>query len=180
MLLGGDEIGRTQGGNNNGYCQDNEISWMSWDVDERKQRLLEFTTRLIELRREHPVFRRSTFLAGVGEGTRLPDSWWFRPDGLKMTRKNWEQGGSPCIGVFLNGEELRDRTPQGEPIVDASFLILFNAHHERCEFVLPPRRFGRAWEVRLSTADPDGRPDRIAARDAVTVESRSLLLLQRV
>jgi glycogen operon protein len=180
MLLGGDEIGRTQGGNNNGYCQDNEISWMSWDVDERKQRLLEFTTRLIELRREHPVFRRSTFLAGVGEGTRLPDSWWFRPDGLKMTRKNWEQGGSPCIGVFLNGEELRDRTPHGEPIVDASFLILFNAHHEHCEFVLPPRRFGRSWEVRLSTADPDGQRDRIAARDAVTVGSRSLLLLQRV
>ena len=96
-----------------------------------------------------------------------------------MTRKNWEQAGSPCVGVFLNGEELRSVTAHGVPVVDASFLILFNAHHEPCEFTLPPRRFGRAWEVRLSTADPDAEPERILARDAVTVESRSLLLLQR-
>src|SRR5262245_58455372 len=171
MLLGGDEVDRTQNGNNNGYCQDNEISWMSWDLaDERKRRLLDFTKRLIALRREHPVFRRSTFLAGVGEGTKLPDSWWFRPDGLKMTRKNWEQGGSPCIAVFLTGNELRDRTFHGEPVVDASFLILFNAHHEPCGFTLPPRRFGRAWDVRLSTADPDAEPVRILARDSITVE----------
>jgi glycogen operon protein len=181
MLVAGDERGRTQGGNNNAYCQDNEISWVSWDdADERRQRLLEFTKRMIALRREHPVFRRSTFLAGVGDGTKLPDSWWFRPDGLKMTRKNWEQGGSPCVGVFLNGEELRTLTAHGEPVVDRSFLILFNAHHEPCEFTLPPRRFGRHWEVVLSTADPDAPPDRHDARTAVTVEARSLLLLRRV
>ena len=77
-----------------------------------------------------------------------------------MTRKNWEQGGPPRIGVFLNGEELRDRTQQGEPLIDASFLILFNAHHEPCEFVLPPSRFGRAWEVVLSTAEPEAEPAR--------------------
>jgi glycogen operon protein len=179
MLLAGDELGRSQGGNNNAYCQDNEISWVSWDLDERRQRLLEFTRRLIALRRDHPVFRRSTFLAGVGEGTKLPDAWWFRPDGLKMTRRNWEHGGPPSLGVFLNGEELRALTPQGEPVTDASYLILFNAHHEPCEFTLPPRRFGRHWEVALSTADPEAPADRHEARTVVPVESRSLLLLQR-
>jgi glycogen operon protein len=97
-----------------------------------------------------------------------------------MTRKNWEQGGSPCVGVFLNGEDLRTLTPHGDPVVDSSFLILFNAHHEACEFTLPPRRFGRLWEVRLSTAEPDAPADRREARTSVTVESRSLLLLQRV
>jgi isoamylase len=179
MLVAGDELGRTQGGNNNAYCQDNEISWVDWTGSEKQRRLLEFTRRVIELRRAHPVFRRSTFLAGVGEGTSLPDSWWFRPDGLKMTRKNWEQGGSPCVGVFLNGEDLRTLTLHGEPVVDSSFLILFNAHHEPCEFTLPPKRFGRYWEVALSTADPDAPAGRHDARTAVVVESRSLLLLQR-
>jgi glycogen operon protein len=97
-----------------------------------------------------------------------------------MTRKNWEQGGPPALGVFLNGEELRDLTPRGEPVVDESFLLLFNAHHEPIEFTLPPRRFGRHWQVVLSTFDPDAPADRHDARTAVTVESRSLLLLQRV
>jgi glycogen operon protein len=179
MLVAGDERGRTQGGNNNGYCQDNEISWIDWSLDGRREQLLDFTRRLIALRHEHPVFRRSSFLTGERERTPLPDSWWFRPDGLKMTRKNWELGGSPCVGVFLNGEDLRAVGAQGEPVVDDSFLILFNAHHEPCEFTLPPRRFGRYWEVRLSTDAPDAPPERHEARTSVTVQSRSLLLLQR-
>ena len=179
MLVAGDEAGRTQGGNNNAYCQDNEISWLDWRFDEGRTRLLEFAKRVIALRQEHPVFRRTRFLTGERERTALPDAYWFRPDGLKMTRKNWEQAATPCLGLFLNGEELRARTAHGEPLVDDSFLILFNAHHEPCEFTLPPKRFGRAWELKLSTADPDASPDRLEARAELTVESRSVVLLQR-
>ncbi len=179
MLTGGDELGRTQQGNNNAYCQDNELSWVDWELDEGKERLLEFTRRLIALRHDHPVFRRTTFLSGDGEGTKLPDSWWFRPDGRKMTRRNWEQPGPQHIGVFLNGGDLRTVTANGEPLTDVSFLILFNAHHEPTDFILPPRRFGRRWELRLSTADPDADPVTYEARDVVAVESRSLVVLQR-
>jgi glycogen operon protein len=180
MLLGGDELGRSQQGNNNAYCQDNELSWVGWELDERKERLLEFTKRLIAIRHEHPIFRRSTFLAGVpGEDSKLPDAWWFRTDGLKMTRRDWEQGGPPRLGVFLNGLGLRTVNEAGDPVIDFSFLILFNAHHEPSEFRLPPARFGRRWELRLSTADPDAGPQTYAAREVVWVESRSLLLLQR-
>ena len=179
MLLGGDELGRTQHGNNNAYCQDNELSWVDWEHDERQARLLEFTRRLIALRHEHPVFRRTTFLAGVAHASKLPDAWWFRTDGRKMTRRDWERGGPPRLGVFLNGEELRRVTAQGEPMGDVSFLILFNAHHEPTDFTLPPARFGRHWELTLSTADPDAGPRSFAFRDVVAVESRSLLVLQR-
>ena len=180
MLLGGDELGRTQHGNNNAYCQDNELSWVDWSHDERQARLLEFTRRLIALRHEHPVFRRNTFLAGVAHTSRLPDAWWFRTDGRKMTRRDWERGGPPQVGVFLNGEELRTVTAQGEPMGDVSFLILFNAHHEPADFTLPVARFGRRWELTLSTADPDAGPRAFAFRDVVAVESRSLLVLQRI
>ena len=96
-----------------------------------------------------------------------------------MTRKNWEQGGSPRVGVFLNGEDLRTLTPHGEPVVDASFLILFNAHHEPAEFRLPPARFGRRWELDALDRRPGRGPRSYAAREVVCVESRSLLLLQR-
>ena len=107
MLLGGDELARTQGGNNNGYCQDNEISWYDWELDERSERLLAFTKRLIDFRSRHPVFRRADFLRGeetLGSGS--PDVWWFRPDGRKMTQRNWQAGDTHTLGVFLNGAEI--------------------------------------------------------------------------
>jgi isoamylase len=112
------------------------------------------------------------------DDSKLPDAWWFRSDGLRMTRRDWEQG-APRLGVFLNGLGLRSVNDQGDPLIDFSFLILFNAHHEHTDFRLPPARFGRRWEIALSTADPDAEPQTFAAREAVRVECRSLLLLQR-
>ncbi|HEY7538003.1 MAG TPA: glycogen debranching protein GlgX [Gaiellaceae bacterium] len=179
MLLAGDERGRTQHGNNNAYCQDNELSWLDWALDERRERQLAFVRRLIALRHAHPVFRRSTFLAGDAGDSKLPDVWWFRPDGRRMTRRNWDDGEERRVGVFLNGAELVDRTPHGERVVDDSFLLLFNADHEPAEFVLPPRRFGLRWLLELSTAEPDAEQARFGFRDRITLESRSLVVLRR-
>jgi isoamylase len=179
MLLGGDEIARTQFGNNNAYCQDNEVSWVHWDLDERKERLLTFTKRLIALRHAHPVFRRQTFFAGETGASKLPDVWWFRTDGRKMTRRDWEGAAGLRLGVFLNGAELKERTQHGEPIHDDSFLLIFNANHEDAVFTLPPRRFGNRWRLELSTFDPDAAAELIHARAELTVPSRSALLLRR-
>ena len=177
MLLAGDERNRTQRGNNNAYCQDNELSWLDWGADERGERLLAFTRRLIGLRRRHPVFRRTSFLAGRGEG-RLPDVAWFRPDGRRMTRRDWAEG-PPQLAVFLNGAELGERDARGERVLDDSFLVLLNAHHERAEFLLPSRRFGLHWALELSTSDPEAPPARYHWRGAVALEPRSLVLLRR-
>ncbi len=179
MLLGGDELGRTQGGNNNAWCQDNEISWFDWDLDERRLRLAELTRRLIALRNEHPVFRRTRFLLGRSVNSALPDVWWFRPDGRRMTRRDWEHEDGHVLGVFLNGREIGERTPRGEPIEDDSFLLLLNAGGEPVTFRLPTARFGARWTLELSTADPEAGDESFPARAEVPVESRSLLLLRR-
>jgi len=182
MLLGGDEMGRTQGGNNNGWCQDNAISWYEWGLRPGQGDLHEFTRRLIALRRDHPVFRRGKFLAGrEQEGSGLPDVWWFRPDGRRMTQRDWEGHDARVLGVFLNGQEIADRTPRGEPIVDDCFLVLFNAHHEDVVFTMPARRFGRGWAHELCTFEPELAPGarRHAARAAVAVPARSVRLLRR-
>ncbi len=156
MLLGGDELSRTQRGNNNAYCQDNELSWFDWDVDERRQRLLDFTRRLVHFRRAHPAFRRPHFLTGrSSNGRGVPDSWWFRPDGRKLTRRDWADAELRTIGLFLNGEEIQAQTREGAPVTDESFVLLFNAHHDPVTFRLPPRRFGQRWQLELSTAEPD-------------------------
>jgi glycogen operon protein len=177
MVLAGDERYRTQHGNNNAYCQDNEISWLDWSSNECGQALVEFTRRLIRFRQEHPVFRRSNFFAGRGHGT-LPDVWWIRPDGRRMTRRDWDSA-PPQLAVFLNGAELGERDLQGDPVTDESFLILFNAHHERVEFQLPSRRFGLHWVLELSTFDPYATPARYHCRGTVLVEARALVVLRR-
>jgi isoamylase len=182
MLLGGDEIARTQRGNNNAYCQDNEISWFHWEPDEQRERLLEFTRRLIHFRSAHPVFRRTQFLTGESPlASGLPDSWWFRPDGRKMTRRDWANDGLRSIGLFLNGDEIPTRTRQGEDVSDESFLLLFNSHHEPVTFLLPPRRFGQRWKLELSTAEPEIEEGErnFTARAEVTVQGRSIVLLRR-
>src|SRR5207237_9614976 len=124
MLLGGDELGRTQHGNNNAWCQDNELSWFDWEHADGE--LLEFARRLIRLRRAHPVFRRTDFLAGQEMGSGLPDVWWFRPDGRKMTRRDWDDGDAHRLGVFLNGQEIPTRGAHREPIGGQSFVALLN------------------------------------------------------
>jgi glycogen operon protein len=182
MLLGGDEIDRTQGGNNNGWCQDNEISWFDWDLAPDGEAMLEFTQKLIALRRAHPVLHRRDFFTGKdAAGTGLPDAWWFRPDGLRMTGRNWNASGAHVVGLFLNGEGLTAPGPQGERIEDDSFLLLFNASPDDCEFTIPSRRFGDAWAFVLSTAEPDRPPggETIPWHGELTVTSRSLTLLRR-
>jgi glycogen operon protein len=174
MLLGGDEFGRTQGGNNNAWCQDNEISWFNWKQCD--QDLLAFSRQLIALRRAHPVFRRTKFFEGKGE--RLPDVWWMRPDGRRMTRRDWDNTESRAIGVFLNGEELKAETKDGERVRDESFLLLFNAHFEDITFRLPARRFGAHWEVVLTTGSFEG--ERLVPGADVRVETRSIAVLRRV
>jgi len=173
MLLGGDEWGRSQGGNNNAWCQDNEISWFDWTSVDHD--LLEFTRRLIRLRLDHPVFRRTRFFRG--SGTQLPDVWWMRTDGRRMTRRDWEDSGARAIGVFLNGDEIGALTQRAEEVRDDSFLVLFNAHYEDVAFRLPARRFGSRWAVELATGRCDG--DRLVPGTPVTVESRSLAVLRR-
>ena len=173
MLLGGDEIGRTQSGNNNAWCQDNRISWFDWESADED--LLTFTRRLIELRRTHPVFRRTKFFDGRGE--QLPDVWWMRPDGRRMTRRDWDNADSRAIGVFLNGDELQAETRSGEEVRDDSFLLLFNAYFDDVTFRLPARRLGLRWTLELKT----GRfyADRTTPGSEVVVEARSLVVLRR-
>jgi glycogen operon protein len=175
MLLAGDELGRTQGGNNNAWCQDNEVSWLDWEGADGE--LLEFARRVIALRREHPAFRRNAFLSGTAGESGLPDVWWFRTDGRRMTQRDWTTADTKTLGVFLNGREIRARTPHGEPIADDSFLLLFNAHSEPVGFTLPTRRFGAQWQVELATGDAPAGP--LAARAEVPVQEHALLLLRR-
>jgi glycogen operon protein len=183
MLLGGDEIGRTQGGNNNAWCQDSEISWFDWELDEEREDLLAFTRRLIALRQAHPAFHRTRFLSGEpDEDSGLPDVWWFRPDGRRMTTRDWNRPDAHVLGVFLNGDHLLERDPEGNQVWDDSFLLLFNAFHEDVEFKLPSQRFGKRWVVELTTADKEERmrgKEQVAG-GPVAVMSRSLLLLRRV
>jgi isoamylase len=181
MLLGGDELCRTQHGNNNAWCQDNEISWYEWDIGEEGQRLLAFTTRVIALRQDHPVFRRRHFLSGdASEESGLPDAWWFRTDGRRMTQRDWEHGDLHHVGLFLNGEEFPYLDARGERIEDDSFLLLFNAHHEDVEFKLPNARYGASWDLELSSAEPEAEPGAwdVPARGSVKVIARSVVVLK--
>ncbi len=134
---------------------------------------------MIRLRREHPVFRRSSFLTGSSPlGSGLPDVWWFRPDGRRMTQRDWQSAATRTLGVFLNGEEIRRRTDHGEPVVDDSFLLLFNSHYEPVVFTLPTRRFGARWAVELATGDAPEQS--VGARALVAVDAHSLTFLRRV
>jgi isoamylase len=177
MLLGGDEIGRTQRGNNNAYCQDNEISWFDWEhVDEE---LLEFTRRLIRLQAEHPVFRRRGWFKGRPlRGKGVSDIAWFRPDGDEMSEDDWQQPHAKAFAVFLNGDALREVDDDGTPIRDDSFLLLFNAHHEPLPFTMPPYKFGSRWKVRIDTAMSHESAG-VASGAALEVAGRSVVVLSR-
>ncbi len=179
MLLGGDEIGRTQQGNNNAYCQDNEISWYDWEsVDED---LLAFTRRLIRYRHDHPVFRRRGWFHGRPiHGGEVDDIAWFTLEGQRMEEEHWGEGFAKSLAVFLNGATIPNPNPRGEPVIDDVFLLLINAHHEPLEFTLPDAEWGEAWLTELDTARgflDDGVA--VAAGGAVTVEGRSLVVLRR-
>ncbi|MFL5251106.1 MAG: glycogen debranching protein GlgX [Myxococcales bacterium] len=170
MITGGDEIGRTQGGNNNGYCQDNEISWYDWkNVDEP---LLLFTRMLLDLRKKHRIFHRRRWFQGRPlHGSDVKDIAWFTPQGKEMTDEDWSVGYAKSLGVFLNGDAIATPDEAGERIVDESFYVVFNAHHEPMKFTLPEERFGKTWVEIIDTNDPPRRRDRRQPREAVQAGS---------
>jgi len=177
MLLGGDELGRTQLGSNNAYCQDNEISWFDWDSMDAS--LVNFTSRLIALRRDHPIFRRRRWFHGRAlHGKDVVDVAWLRPDGTEMEDSDWESGFAKSIAVYLNGDEIHSTDSLGGRIVDDSFLVVFNAHHDNVAFSLPPDRFGQAWVKVVDTADSLSEGDQFKAGDTFDVSGRSLALLR--
>jgi len=181
MLLGGDELGRTQQGNNNAYCQDSEISWFDWKLDRRRRDLLGFVRRLIRLRRDHPVFRRKQFFYGRRiRGSEVKDLSWLRPDGTEMAEESWQDPAARCIGLRLAGDAIEEVDRLGQPIADDTFLFLLNSHHEPVPFVLPAHRPGILWETVLDTRAPDGRRKRRPTRggDAYDLEGRSVALLR--
>jgi glycogen operon protein len=179
MLLAGDEIGRTQRGNNNAYCQDNELSWIDWaaaDLD-----LVYFTVSLLAFRRAHPVFRRRRWFEGRPlHGEDVRDIAWFTPAGVEMSEEDWKVGFAKSLIVYLNGQAIPSRGPRGEAIVDDTFLLCFNAHHETMQFRLPGEPFGRRWHRVIDTADPDLR-EPIGAVDhgeTLRIVDRSVVVLQ--
>ncbi|MGQ0844243.1 MAG: glycogen debranching protein GlgX [Sporichthyaceae bacterium] len=178
MLLHGDEMGRTQRGNNNGYCQDNEVSWIDWSAIDTD--LLAFTRQASELRADHPVLRRRRFFSGKGGNGGLPDIAWFTPAAAPMTDEDWATGYAKSVAVFLNGGAITEAGSQGEHIEDDSFYLIFNASHEPVDFALPEETFGSVWLAVLDTAVPDvgGRPV-ARAGEKLTMTGRSLLVLQR-
>jgi len=182
MLLAGDEMGRTQGGNNNAYCQDNETSWVDWTPDARRRSLLEFARQVIGLRRAHPVFRRRDFFSGRplhGNGSK--DILWLKPDGAEMTREEWERETARSLGVYLAGAGLIDVDRRGQPLRDDDFLVLLNASADEVVFRMPEEPTGEAWCALLDTAHDEGQPDpsRHAAGETVKLRGRSLMLLVR-
>jgi len=188
MISHGDELGRTQLGNNNGFCQDNEITWVHWD--EADADLIEFTQKVSALRAAHPVFRRRRFFNGLPVRRRgaegLPDISWFRPDGSEMSDEDWESGFGRSVAVYLNGLGIPGLDPRGQRITDDSFVLCFNAHDEPIDFTLPPEEFGQRWMPVVDTTDLDTtgleataeqrRP--VAAGATVRVGGRAMVVLQ--
>ena len=144
MILGGDEISRTQQGNNNAYCQDNELSWLSWDVSPEHAELLDFVKRVIQLRAAHPVFRRTKFFEGNPGDAGLPDVWWFRTDGRRMNRRDWDDNGQRCLGVFLNGDGLRTTDGGVSRSATTRSSCCSTPTTRPVTFTLPPRRSAAA------------------------------------
>jgi isoamylase len=182
MFVAGDEMGRTQQGNNNAYCQDNALSWVNWDLSREDQDFLAFVGRLIELRRNHPVFRRRNFFQGRSiRGTAVKDIHWLKPDGAEMSDHEWAHDFARCLGVFLSGASMEERDRQGRPIRDDNFLLLFNAHHEPMEFKLPQLDQASEWQLLLDTQDEGEMVPETRYRDgdSYPLEARSLALLMQ-
>jgi isoamylase len=195
MLLHGDELGRTQRGNNNVYCQDNETSWVDWSRATKNSSLLHFTAGVTALRNAHPVFRRRKFFAGRTVGRRragaLADIAWFTPSGVEMTEQDWDSGFGKCVTVFLNGLGIAEADTRGEPVTDDSFLLCLNAHYEDIDVTLPAREYGAQWAVVVDTAAGEvitlatapgvvaAEPHMVAGGAVHRVPARSVLVLQR-
>ncbi|MBB6097536.1 glycogen operon protein [Deinobacterium chartae] len=178
MICGGDEIGRTQGGNNNAYCQDNEISWYNWTLSEENQALLEFTRKLVRLRLEHPALHRAKFFKGRKiRGADIRDIMWLRHDGEEMTDEDWNNPITQSLGMFLAGQGIDDVDEDGNPLQDDHLLMVLNASHQDIDFVLPDPGTGRDWELLVDTAD-DHAQERCAPGDTTHLLARSMKVLR--
>jgi glycogen operon protein len=190
MICGGDEVGRTQRGNNNAYAQDNEISWFDWTMTPHSRALLDFTKRLIQLRGGHPNFHRRHFFQDRRIDPEAPgrkvnggseeDILWLRPDGKEMTKDEWNASWVRCFGLWLNGRTLDEVNAIGEPIRDDTFLVLFNAHHEPMRFTLPPSRPGTTWELCFDTRNSGIPSQKLRSRKAYSLIDRSMVLLMEI
>jgi isoamylase len=185
MMLAGDELGRTQGGNNNAYCQDNELSWLDWDMAKAEAGLLGFTRALSALRREHPVFRRRRYFRGepAGDG-HLADIAWLTPSGREMSGKDWGTPYARAMMVFLNGDAITEPGPHGERVRDDSFLVMLSADNKPLDFTVPGIKYGERWAVVVDTAAEDtgeraGPPPEVQAGDHVRLTSHSMVVLRR-
>jgi glycogen operon protein len=182
MLLGGDEFGRTQNGNNNAYCQDNEVSWFNWEKRNEKQNaLFKFTRRLIQLRHQHPVFRRPKFFQGRRiRGSEIKDVMWFNPGGNEMSEDDWSLPFARCLGMMLSGDTIDVLNFQGDPIRDDTFLFLINAHYETISFLLPGQEHIE-WQLLIDTSRESGflvEPKSFASGDELPVIDRGACLLK--
>jgi glycogen operon protein len=177
-------MGRTQQGNNNAYCQDNELNWVDWKLDGDRKHLLEFTTRMIALRRNHPIFRRRDFFHGVvvDEAKGRKDVAWLKPDGQEMTPEEWEKDFARCLGMWLYGESLPETDERGRMLRDASYLVLFNAHHDLIDFKLPDAGADSAWFTEIDTGSENGEPhaDQRQPHGTYPLQGRSLVLLREL
>jgi glycogen operon protein len=180
MLVAGDEMGRTQGGNNNAYCQDTELSWLDWDLGQEDRELLEFTRRMIRLNKSHHVFRRRHFFQGRRiKGTDIKDITWLNPEGTEMTDEQWQHASARCLGLWLVGDALEEEDERGGLIVDDSFLQLLNASSEDIKFTLPGKP-GVVWQVIVDTAWPAHVPGDAyyyQSEEQYPLQARSLVLL---
>jgi glycogen operon protein len=180
MILHGDELGRTQHGNNNGYAQDNEVTWMHWDTAD--QSLIEFTAAIARLRRDHPTFRRSRFFDGRpvtrGQDEPLPDIEWLKPDGTAMSPEDWDAGCGRTLGMYLNGQGIHGVDARGERLTDASFLVYYSSHDEAVPLVLPDLDHGAAWDVIVDTASDHVDGDSLAANAACSIAAHAVLVLR--
>jgi glycogen operon protein len=182
MLQAGDESGRTQRGNNNTYCQDNELSWLDWNLQQEDQHLLAFTRYLIRLRAEHRVFRRRNFFQGRAiRGNAVRDIVWLDPNGLEMSDEQWQESFARSLGVFLSGRALNEQNERGQVVIDSDFLIFLNAHHEAMEFHLPSQPADAHWKLRLNTAKDIGiEPEELELHpgDGYSLEGRALAVFE--
>ena len=184
MLVAGDELGRSQGGNNNAYCQDNEVSWLDWEgIDEEGRAFLDFVKSLIRFRRDHIVFHRARFFhARFTPGTKIQDITWLKPDGLEMTEADWGDGGARSLSFLIRGEAGEYHlTANGEPQPDDSFIVILNAHTDAIDWTLPTLAVGHGWTLCIDTDCDDPMTDGDAYEDGSTypVQSRSLVVLAR-
>ena len=180
MICGGDEVARTQQGNNNAYCQDNAISWTNWDLDEDQKDLLEFVSKLIHLRLEHPVLHRRRFFSGREQGddsAAIPQVEWMDHTGSIMDMDDWSNTHAFTVMIYLNGSDIPETDWYGNQMVDNDFILIFNAHYEPIMFTLPDEQYGKKWRLIVDTHNPKGPELNYEAGFAITAQSRSFLLL---